>query len=115
MEGMNWLRLSLKPENIPEFDSRINYISREVDKSVFVPTLTCDTCIDENDITIDNIKSLSLLEPYGQSNPMPSFVLERATLLTARPVGAENRHMKMIFKRTSTILILLHLILTWKV
>lgn len=91
--------LSLKPENIPEFDSRINYISREVDKSVFVPTLTCDTCIDENDITIDNIKSLSLLEPYGQSNPMPSFVLERATLLTARPVGAENRHMKMIFQK----------------
>jgi len=91
--------LTMKPENIPDLDSRLNEIAREMDPAVFVPALSCDTCIDETDITVENIKALKALEPYGQNNPVPSFVLEGATLLTARTVGAENQHIKMLFQK----------------
>jgi single-stranded-DNA-specific exonuclease len=72
---------SLKKEHLEEFKKRINeYIKTKYDKSLFLPYSLYDLEIEESQISLDLIKELELLEPYGFGNPRPIFKIKTSSL-----------------------------------
>ncbi len=66
--------LSLKLENYKLFSQKINsFALTKINDTVFMPIKYYDLEVEEDDITDEFIKQLSLLEPVGCSNPRPRF------------------------------------------
>ena len=60
-----------------------------------LPEVQCDLLInDPAMLSIENVRSLDLLEPYGNANPRPSFCVFGAELDSADEVGG-GRHLRM--------------------
>ncbi|MEK7137257.1 MAG: DHH family phosphoesterase [Patescibacteria group bacterium] len=58
------------------------------------PTLTVDGELFPSDIFLALTAALSALEPYGEGNREPRFLLRNQTLSSARGVGNEGRHLQ---------------------
>ena len=59
-----------------------------------IATLSLDAVIDAASLTLPFCQSLRALEPYGQGNPEPLFLLREARLEHIRVVGGEGRHLQ---------------------
>lgn len=78
---------SLKTDNIPKF---VDLISEYANKKFSIMPRTSfniDKLLLPNDITLDNIKGLSILEPFGEGNKEPTFAIMNATLLEIIPLS----------------------------
>lgn len=63
-----------------------------------VPEVQCDLLINDAELlSIENVRSLDLLEPYGNRNPKPVLCLSGALLESATPVGG-GRHLRLRVK-----------------
>jgi single-stranded-DNA-specific exonuclease len=71
---------SLKTENVEEFTKLILQYADETFKYMPKTTYNIDALLLPQDITVDNVRSLSLLEPFGEGNKEPRFVIMGATL-----------------------------------
>ena len=61
--------------------------------------------LEPNDITIDTVKLIDKLQPFGSGNPSPLFAMESVVLDNFRMMGQENNHLKMfVSKDNSSIL-----------
>ncbi len=67
-------------------------VSSHVPKDSLRPTLEIDAALDPRDISPRFAEQLRRLEPFGQGNPEPLFLLEHVTIMDPRCVGRENRH-----------------------
>ena len=66
--------LTLKRSNYELFSKKINdFALNSISDEVFIPIEYYDQDINEEDITTDFVNELSLLEPFGCSNPRPKF------------------------------------------
>lgn len=59
-----------------------------------VPTLGIDAVLPSSAITQSFCNLLTDLEPYGQGNPEPLFLIENVMLENLRRVGGEGRHLQ---------------------
>lgn len=77
---------SLLAENLERFkNSILEYANKNF--SIMPRTnYNIDKILDINDITIENIKGLSILEPYGEGNQEPMFLISNATLVSITPM-----------------------------
>ena len=48
-------------------------------------------------LNIDNVKSLNLLEPYGEANKMPLFLFKNLKINSIRALS-EGKHLKLTLK-----------------
>lgn len=85
--------MTLLPENFNEFRDRVYKYAAELET---MPTLTvdCDLCLEPADLTVDNVKGLSALEPFGTDNARPVFALRNAEVLKVMPLS-NGRHTKL--------------------
>ena len=68
---------SIKQENVEEFMKSFTlYLDERVDPEVIQKKVKIDDKLDLGELTIDGIKSLLALEPFGQENRRPVFLLE---------------------------------------
>jgi len=68
---------SIKQENVEEFMKSFTlYLDEKVDPKVIQKKVKIDSKLDVGELTIDGIKSLLALEPFGQENRRPVFLLE---------------------------------------
>lgn len=66
--------LTLKRKNYDQFVQKINsFALNNVSDDVFIPIEYYDQDIQEDEITLDFVKELSVLEPFGCDNPKPKF------------------------------------------
>lgn len=87
--------LSIKRKNLDEFKKKIESFAEEYFKNAqHENTLSIDCELDFNDLSLELAKEVSLLEPYGVSNPTPVFVSRGAVLSGISPVGM-NRHLRL--------------------
>ena len=97
--------VSLEVKNIELLAERLNSMVIDMDvKELFVKLINADIMIDANDITVANIESLKLLEPYGNGNETPSFVLNNVYIDTAKQLGNNNRHLKLSLHKDGMLL-----------
>ena len=50
--------------------------------------------IDENDIVLSSVESLSLLEPFGMKNEEPLYILKNVPVSRVQQMG-QGKHLKM--------------------
>jgi single-stranded-DNA-specific exonuclease len=59
----------------------------------FVRTLSIDTAVGLNDLTVDLMKEIEKLAPFGQGNPEPRLGARGLEVVSSRIVG--NKHLKL--------------------
>lgn len=94
--------LSLKKENFEEFKKVFEEIAKEANTEEIVPVIKIDKEINLKDITLENVKSLKLLEPFGESNKTPIFIYKNLRIDSIRALS-EGKHLKLTLKDGNTI------------
>jgi single-stranded-DNA-specific exonuclease len=90
--------LTLPEENIQLFRKAINeYADLIIKDEDLIPRIKVDAYINDEDITLKNIKELDKLAPFGTGNPSPVFACNDLTIISIRPVG-RGKHLKLVLK-----------------
>ncbi len=105
--------LSIEPTRCEEFRKAINNYAKSIITDIPIPKLPMDGLITER-ITVEEIKALSLYEPYGQENPTPCFLIAGVNIEQVSPmkdahsrIGFNHcgeRYWASIFNRTPATL-----------
>ena len=89
--------LTLKKENFEKFKERFNKIAKESNIKELKPIIYIDEELKLKDINMDLIKSLSILEPFGESNKVPLFLIKNLKIDSIRALS-EGRHLKLTLR-----------------
>lgn len=81
---------SLLAENIEQFKKSILQYADENFSIMPRTNYNVDKILSPNDITLENTKSLSILEPFGEGNEEPLFLIMNATLLSIIPMANDT-------------------------
>ena len=93
---------SVLEENIEPFRKKLNeYAART---AYVYPSINIDCRLNPANITADILDSLSLLEPFGAKNPSPVFGLFNMTVTGIKPIGSNNRHLRLTLSRGGAVL-----------
>jgi single-stranded-DNA-specific exonuclease len=88
--------LTMKLSNVDELRSRLHVIANEVlTDADYVPITNVDIEVLLPDITLPVIEEMSLLAPFGVSNPTPKVMIDRVSLAQMKRIGSEENHLKM--------------------
>ena len=88
--------LAIKRENLQELKRRLMERAEETLRDCEQePVLEVDYVARPEDLSVQSVKSLSVLEPFGMGNPTPLFVLKDAGVEEITPISHE-RHVKML-------------------
>ena len=92
--------LSVNRENIDAFREKINAYAREnFSQTDLVPTLDADFVIGGEEVNLANADEMRILEPFGVSNPVPSFVLVGMKVEDVQAISF-GKHTKILLKRS---------------
>tara|TARA_B100001179_G_C18433572_1_gene335708 strand:+ start:73 stop:543 length:471 start_codon:yes stop_codon:yes gene_type:complete len=87
--------LSIKEENIDAFCVAMNKVgSRYLQEKDLIPKLRIDTILKLSQIDLALYKSVSLLEPFGAENPVPSFQSNKVQIKKVKYIGKEKNHIR---------------------
>lgn len=64
-------------------------------------TYQIDKVLSANEVTVENIQSLSALEPFGSTNEQPIFMLRQTTIESITPLSGD-KHQKMMLNVDGT-------------
>ncbi len=92
--------LSLKTENIELFRKRINEFADDF-RPMPYDRLDIDCKLNPAFVTVDNVASLSGLQPYGAGNPTPVFGFYQMTIQGIIPLS-NNKHLRLVLARNNT-------------
>lgn len=86
---------TLQTQNWPALCARLSEdIAMNVPTEELQPCIELDACIAVSDITLKLCKQLAYLEPYGEGNREPVFMLHNVQLEFVRCVGKKNEHLQ---------------------
>lgn len=87
---------TVRNENIPALRDRLLGLAQDALRGHDVaPTLEMDAALNVHDISEDLVEELGKLEPTGNANRQPVFMIRRARILESRTVGKEDKHLKL--------------------
>ena len=89
--------LTLKKENLDKFKERFEQIAKEKNIKELVPIIYIDDELKLKDINMDLVKSLSILEPFGEANKVPLFLIKNLKIDSIRALS-EGRHLKLTLR-----------------
>ncbi|MFA5995002.1 MAG: single-stranded-DNA-specific exonuclease RecJ [Patescibacteria group bacterium] len=88
---------TLKPEiTIEQFCTRFNDLAKPILQQLDpTPTLTVAAKLNIKELNWDLINQLEQLQPYGEGNPEPCFLIEQAIIKDLQCVGTKQQHVKL--------------------
>lgn len=87
--------LTIKAANIEEFRKKINEDAEKyLDEDASIPTISIDAAIKAPFITIETVKDINNLQPFGVDNPTPIFTV-RNIKIHKISVMSEGKHLRM--------------------
>ena len=89
--------LTLKKENLENFKERFEQIAKEKNIKELVPIIYIDDELKLKDINMELVKSLSILEPFGEANKVPLFLIRNLKIDSIRALS-EGRHLKLTLR-----------------
>ncbi len=89
--------LTLKKENLEKFKERFEEIAKEKNIKELVPIIYIDDELKLKDINMDLVKGLSILEPFGEANKVPLFLIRNLKIDSIRALS-EGRHLKLTLR-----------------
>ncbi|MBQ9022239.1 MAG: single-stranded-DNA-specific exonuclease RecJ [Eggerthellaceae bacterium] len=84
--------VTLPASKLPEFTERLCAYMDELPADNFHPRIDVDAVVDLSELTLENVKVLHALAPYGQENNSPVFLAQDVMLDKCRAVGADKNH-----------------------
>ena len=88
---------SLKTEKIDLFKEKIEQYSKEFFEEMPVFSIEVDKLLLPDDLKIENVEGLSLLEPFGEGNRQPLFVILSAVVTSVDSIS-NGAHTKLQIK-----------------
>lgn len=89
--------MTLPVENIESLKQSLNEEAEKLQETTeFMDELAVEEESKIKDISVDAIKEIELLKPFGTDNPKPVFLFSEVTPLDARAIGADRAHLKLI-------------------
>ena len=95
--------LSLKKSNFQKFRQKFEQIARDNHTEDLVSVIKIDKEINLKDISLENVKQLKLLEPFGEANKTPIFIYKNLKIDSIRALS-EGKHLKLTLKDGNTII-----------
>lgn len=89
--------LTLKKENLEKFKERFEQIAKEKNIKELVPIIYIDDELKLKDVNMELVKSLSILEPFGEANKVPLFLIRNLKIDSIRALS-EGRHLKLTLR-----------------
>lgn len=86
--------LTLRTENIPAFRRMVNDYAARVSDRMPVPRMVIDKTLRGNELTLETVESLSILEPFGEGNPQPLFLMKNCLIEGITPLSG-GKHLKL--------------------
>lgn len=94
--------LTIDKNKIDEFREKLKSIANDVIPQDSVPVIKVDSEITSKEISVDTVKSLSMLQPYGESNNAPVFVYRNIKVDSIRTLS-DGKHLKLNVKDGNTV------------
>ena len=95
--------INVKKEKFEEFKEKIEEIAIQKEISKIVPILKIDAQIELNEINQKIVDSLKELEPFGEENKTPLFIIKNLKIDSIRALS-EGKHLKLTLKNDKNII-----------
>lgn len=86
--------INVKKENFEKFKKKFEEYVQNSHINDIIPIIKIDKEIDLRKINIQDIRDLKLLEPYGEANKMPLFLIKNMKIQSIRTLS-EGKHIKL--------------------
>ncbi|MGE7766775.1 single-stranded-DNA-specific exonuclease RecJ [Peribacillus sp. NPDC096540] len=88
--------MTLKIEDVQELRDRMNMIAKDqLSEEDFTPITNLDGATTLAEVSIQTIQEMSLLAPFGVTNPKPKILIDAVQLSSVRKIGANQNHLKV--------------------
>lgn len=89
--------MTLLSENIEKLEEALSNKAYEIMKTTsFNQQLDIDLTVQMDEISIEAIREVNQLKPFGTGNPMPQVCLENISPRRSRKIGVDKDHLKMV-------------------
>ena len=95
--------LSLKKENLKEFKKSVNEYVKSLKIEEGGQVFDIDMCVNLKELSIENVKELKKLEPFGEANKMPLFAIKNLKIDSIRAL-TEGKHLKLNLKDDNLVI-----------
>ncbi len=97
--------MTLPADRTEELARRLSEaVEKQLQGRPLMPETAYDCTLKLNDITLDLIEETALLEPFGTDNPAPVFLIQDADVLSARAIGRDGLHLKMLLSQEGKVM-----------
>ena len=90
--------LSLNTKDFEKFKNMINeYAEKNIKDEDLIPTINIDLKLEDSQLNIEDVEELKLLEPFGQSNEEPIFMITNLKVVSIKTLS-DGKHLKLYLK-----------------
>ena len=93
--------LSVKKENLSQLQSEFEKIAKESGVDKLYPILLIDSVENVEDLSVELVKSLQVLEPFGEENRNPIFAFKNLKISSIRTL-TDGKHIKLTLQSNNT-------------
>ena len=86
--------ITVKKDKFEEFKQEFEEYAKSCNISEIVPVVQIDEEVNLKDICMEDVRSLKLLEPFGEANKMPIFLFKNLKINSIRALS-EGKHLKL--------------------
>ena len=90
--------ITIKKDKFQDFKKAFTEYTESENISEIVPVINIERKIDLKDVSLSNVKELQKLEPFGEQNKMPLFLIENLKIVSIRALS-EGKHLKILLKQ----------------
>ena len=90
--------ITIKKDKFEDFKNAFTEYAESKNISEIVPVINIERKVDLKDVSLENVKELQKLEPFGEQNKMPLFLIENLKIVSIRSLS-EGKHLKILLKQ----------------
>jgi single-stranded-DNA-specific exonuclease len=94
--------VSVSNEKLEAFYEAMNErIEKALEGKELIPEITIEAEISDQDVDFSLLEYLEKLQPFGERNPEPIFLMRKLVIQEIKMVGNGNKHLKMLLRPSS--------------
>ena len=95
--------LTIKEENMPKLIECLNCYGSDVYAKSWTPShIVADSVLQPEQVSLSLVEQIMQMEPFGEGNPQPIFIISGLSVSKVQCVGKENKHLRVAFKGQSS-------------